>query len=72
MKSVGILFPTSAQVIGMGHMRDTYPAASKLFDQASEILGYDLAVSEQGPESRLNETVYSQPACSSLEWPQLP
>ncbi len=65
MKSVGILFPgQGAQAIGMGRwLRDTYPAASKLFDQASEILGYDLAVlCEQGPESRLNETVYSQPA----------
>ncbi len=37
--------------------------AKSLFDQASEILGYDLlALCTQGPESQLNATSHSQPA----------
>jgi [acyl-carrier-protein] S-malonyltransferase len=65
MKSVGILFPgQGAQAIGMGRwLRETHPVASHLFDQASEILGYDLGqLCAQGPEAQLNETAYSQPA----------
>ena len=65
MKSVGILFPgQGAQAIGMGRwLCETYPAAMTLFDQASEILGFDLAqLCIEGPEARLNETVFSQPA----------
>ena len=39
------------------------PAAKALFDQASEILGYDLAdVCFNGPVEKLNSTVISQPA----------
>ena len=39
------------------------PAAQQLFDQASEILGYDLAdICFNGPEAKLNSTVISQPA----------
>ena len=39
------------------------PAAKALFDQASEILGYDLAdVCFNGPVEKLNSTVVSQPA----------
>ena len=65
MKSVGILFPgQGAQAIGMGRwLCETYPKAKTLFDQASEILSYDLAqLCTQGPEAQLNETAYSQPA----------
>jgi len=65
MKSVGILFPgQGAQAIGMGRwLCETYPAAMTLFDQASEILGFDLAqLCFEGPEERLNETAFSQPA----------
>ncbi len=39
------------------------PAARRLFDQAAEILGYDLAdVCFNGPAEKLDSTVYSQPA----------
>lgn len=39
------------------------PAAKKLFDTASEILGYDLlAVCADGPKAKLDSTVVSQPA----------
>jgi len=42
---------------------DDVPAAKALFEQASEILGYDLAdVCFNGPEEKLNSTVISQPA----------
>lgn len=44
-------------------LRESHPVASRLFDQASEILGYDLGkLCAEGPASKLNETVYSQPA----------
>ena len=39
------------------------PAAKALFDQAGEILGYDLAdICFNGPVDKLNSTVISQPA----------
>ncbi len=42
---------------------DELPAAKQLFENAAEILGYDLAdVCFNGPVERLNSTVVSQPA----------
>lgn len=39
------------------------PAAQAIFDQANDILGYDLAnICFNGPEAELNSTVISQPA----------
>ena len=39
------------------------PAAHRLFDQANEVLGYDLAkLCFEGPEDELDSTVVSQPA----------
>jgi [acyl-carrier-protein] S-malonyltransferase len=65
MKSVGILFPgQGAQTPGMGRwLCHTFPTAKQLFDQASEILGYDLAkLCFDGPEEQLNATEFCQPA----------
>jgi len=65
MKSVGILFPgQGAQRVGMGRsLCETYPTAQRVFDEASEILGYDLAkLCFDGPEERLGATEFSQPA----------
>lgn len=65
MNSVGILFPgQGAQTVGMGRwLCQTYPAAQQIFDQAAEILGYDLAkLCQEGPEEQLNATEFSQPA----------
>ena len=42
---------------------DTYPAAQELYQQAAEILGYDLAeLCSNGPPERLNATEFCQPA----------
>jgi [acyl-carrier-protein] S-malonyltransferase len=42
---------------------EALPAAKKLFDKASALLGYDLlAVCASGPKERLDSTVVSQPA----------
>ncbi|MDG2220097.1 MAG: ACP S-malonyltransferase [Rubripirellula sp.] len=65
MNSVGILFPgQGAQSVGMGRsLYDTYPSAKRCFDEASDILGYNLAeLCFDGPEDRLNATEFSQPA----------
>jgi [acyl-carrier-protein] S-malonyltransferase len=65
MARAAFLFPgQGAQYVGMGKsLCDTLPAARRLFDQASEILGYDLlAVCSDGPAERLNTTAVSQPA----------
>jgi [acyl-carrier-protein] S-malonyltransferase len=59
------LFPgQGAQAVGMGkQLAETLPAARTLFDQANQILGYDLAkICFEGPEELLNSTVHSQPA----------
>ena len=65
MGKVAFLFPgQGAQQVGMGQqLFDSLPAAKALFEQANEILGYDLAnVCFDGPSEKLNSTVYSQPA----------
>jgi [acyl-carrier-protein] S-malonyltransferase len=65
MPQVAFLFPgQGAQAVGMGRqLYETLPAARRLFDEAAEVLGYDLAaVCAEGPPERLNSTVVSQPA----------
>ncbi|TWT92750.1 ACP S-malonyltransferase [Stieleria varia] len=65
VKKAGILFPgQGAQNVGMGRwLCETYPTAKKLFDEAGEILGYDLAqLCQDGPAEKLNQTEFSQPA----------
>ena len=59
------MFPgQGAQHVGMGRvLAEKYPAARGLYDQAAEILGYDLAaLCFDGPETELNTTAVSQPA----------
>ena len=53
-----------AQSVGMaGELCEECPAAKALFDEASEILGYDLLdVCVNGPAEKLNSTEVSQPA----------
>jgi [acyl-carrier-protein] S-malonyltransferase len=75
--NTAFLFPgQGAQTVGMGAtLAASLPAARALFDRANDILGYDLlALCTEGPEEKLNSTVYSQPAlyvCSLAALEQL-
>ena len=62
---VGVIFPgQGSQTVGMGaDVARAYPAAAACFAAAKTLLGYDLlALCEHGPEERLTETRYAQPA----------
>lgn len=59
------LFPgQGAQTVGMGAaLAANLPASRQLFERASDVLGYDLLqLCTEGPEEKLNSTVFSQPA----------
>jgi [acyl-carrier-protein] S-malonyltransferase len=65
MSQIAFLFPgQGAQAVGMGRqLCETVPTARRLFDEAAQILGYDLAnLCFNGPAVKLNSTVISQPA----------
>ena len=62
---VAFMFPgQGAQFVGMcSDVVNDVPAAKALFDEASDILGYDLlSVCTEGPKEKLDSTVVSQPA----------
>jgi [acyl-carrier-protein] S-malonyltransferase len=62
---LGVIFPgQGSQVVGMGGaLVERFDVARELFARAERILGYDLhAIVRDGPEERLRETQYSQPA----------
>lgn len=65
MARIAFLFPgQGAQTVGMAKdLCERLPAARRLFDEASGLLGYDLLkVCVEGPAERLNSTDVSQPA----------
>ncbi len=65
MSRIAFLFPgQGAQHVGMGRkIAEQFPAARRLYDQAADILGYDLAkLCWEGPAAELDSTVISQPA----------
>lgn len=65
MSRIAFLFPgQGAQHVGMGKkVAAQYPAAAALFEQANDILGYDLRkLCFEGPAEELDATVISQPA----------
>lgn len=65
MARIAFLFPgQGAQHVGMGRrIAEQFPSARRLFDQANEILGYDLAkLCREGPATQLDATDVSQPA----------
>lgn len=62
---IAAIFPgQGSQALGMGvDAAARFPAAADLFVRASAVLGYDLlALAAEGPEEKLRETRYSQPA----------
>jgi [acyl-carrier-protein] S-malonyltransferase len=62
---VGVIFPgQGSQTVGMGvDAARAYPAARSCFATARTVLGYDLlALCESGPDEKLRETRYAQPA----------
>jgi len=65
MSKIALMFPgQGAQHVGMGKLlAEQYPKARELYDQAAEILGYDLAgLCFEGPADDLDATIVSQPA----------
>src|SRR5262249_21169452 len=54
----------AAQTVGMGRqLCETCSAAKQLYEEAADVLGYNLAeICQNGPAERLNSTVISQPA----------
>ena len=58
------LFPgQGSQFVGMGKLLLNVPGVKDIYDTASDILGYDLLdVCLKGPRSKLDRTIYCQPA----------
>ncbi len=62
---IGVMFPgQGSQNVGMGvDIASKSPQAKDLFDRAEKVLGYDLlALQREGPEEKLRETQFAQPA----------
>ncbi|HVA34505.1 MAG TPA: ACP S-malonyltransferase [Candidatus Baltobacteraceae bacterium] len=62
---IGVVFPgQGSQNVGMGvDVALAAPAARTCFERANAVLGYDLLeLVREGPEEKLRETQYSQPA----------
>ena len=67
----GVVFPgQGSQAVGMGGaLVEKFEVARDLFRRAERVLGYDvLAIVRDGPEERLRETKYSQPAIYVLNF----
>ena len=65
MSKLAFIFPGQAsQCVGMGRdLYEGFEAARRIYDQADELPPFDLkSVSFEGPEERLAQTQYTQPA----------
>ncbi len=63
--NIGFVFPgQGSQSVGMGRaLADSYPEIRSLYDEASSVLGYDIAaLCFEGPAEQLNLTEFTQPA----------
>ncbi len=63
--SIAFIFPgQGSQYVGMGReIHAGYPEARKTFEEASEVLGYDMkALCFEGPKTELNKTFRTQPS----------
>lgn len=66
---VAFIFPgQGTQWVGMGQdLYETFPSARQVFDEADESLGFDLSrLCFEGPENKLRQTVYAQPAILTM------
>lgn len=66
---IGFVFSgQGAQAVGMGKdMFEQIPSAAKIFNEADKILGWSLSdICFNGPESKLTETRYCQPAIYAM------
>jgi len=64
-QKIGVVFPgQGSQSVGMGKaLYDAYPSLKSVYDEASSVLGYDVAeLCFAGPAERLNLTEFTQPA----------
>jgi [acyl-carrier-protein] S-malonyltransferase len=71
MSKTALLFAgQGAQVVGMGRdLAEKYPAAQARFDQANQVLGYDLRrICFDGPEEELTKTENAQPGIYLVSW----
>lgn len=65
MQKYGIVFPgQGSQSVGMlADFAINFPVVKQTFDQASDVLGYDLwQLSQEGPAEKLDTTTHTQPA----------
>src|SRR5215467_8496577 len=64
-QGIGLVFPgQGSQSVGMGKaLCDAYPQLRQVYDEASTVLGYDVAaLCFEGPAEKLNLTEHTQPA----------
>ncbi len=62
-KSAFVFPGQGSQSVGMLAEQAHHSIVSETFEEASSVLGYDLwSLTQQGPEERLNQTEYTQPA----------